>query len=416
MTRSNKSPTLSFQLQKELKKFLKQLAYSARKTKGPIVNSGAILGDKDGSVVLTQEEAHTYQSLIDKIKAAYPDDSLASNSLRSAVINATRLDGNPVKNSQSALEKLVKAYDIPIQEWDVYIPLTGFRMLKKTKWEFGEVVFLSKTNPQCKEIFEELKQSINAALLTRVSFYAYIRVKAFTRNVAIALAYEKVELHASILNAMGVIAGSIKPKDTYSEYMPSGESINTVAIYKNKKIVYGLTRQKSVPLGGFSPHILTNSEFIRRFHWRHVHRQLAEQNRSIFMKRLLPSMKWLGRIVQKTANEEIFLCYCLALEALFFDTNYQDGELMQELKRRIYKLNFVSKSSYLGSVVTAYNKFNYLYKLRSKIVHRGGVDISDNDILLIRNMVIGSIYKMLYDKRFRYMKESSEFENWLTRS
>lgn len=54
-----------------------------------------------------------------------------------------------------------------------------------------------------------------------------------------------------------------------------------------------------------------------------------------------------------------------------------------------------------------------LYEIRSRIVHAGNIEISDEDLYYIRRYAKGALITVLSKRIFQKMQEESDFIQWL---
>jgi len=309
------------------------------------------------------------------------------------------------------VEVVEEKYKIKLTKWDVYYPVSGINFKNGTKWNFGRVTFVKNSN-------RAFKKAINTSPMCslndlNVSCFAYIEVIAADSQSAIRISEPVLDFHIATLNALSNISGSYRVDSTFSSYMPLGESIHSLIFVGQKGYTLGWSRCMSLHLAGFNPHLLRGSQFIKGFSTRLIGKQLKTGTSDLFEKRLLLSLKWVGKATFQKTNEEKFLYYCLAFEALLYEQKFEK-DVMATLKKRTYKLLF-TKGRYLGSSINSHNKFDYIYDIRSAIVHRGGIEVTDSDIFLIRDLVIGCLFKFYHDKSLSRIKTSNQLEKWLTK-
>ena len=419
MSNDEKKLQIPKQLGNDIRKFFMFLAIESRtKAKQPYKYiSEARMSSTDSVAYMNEEQYTKYQGFITKLHALYPhsknyDRRYAESKFREAMFQATKFSGDPNVNAKDAFKITIEAFQHTLCDWRVYIPVSGLALYKKTSWSFGKVFFCSKANRTFKlDAGELFMSSDNVTIHTVSRYYARLDVEAVDVSAATNLAIQEVEKHVNVLNALGRLYGAIKPKDPHNMYGDKGVVINDWTIHCTiTPRTSGLRLGRSVALGGFNPTML-KAPFLRtHYKWRWISKQLKNPTSTLFEERILPALKWIGKSALRTSNEEIFLDYSLAVEAMYFETKHS-GELTKELQLRIYKLLFTN-TSYLSSAIESYNKFEYIYDLRSRIVHRGGVEVSENDIQLMYDLARASLQKIIYYPRFR-QRTSKRFESWL---
>lgn len=122
---------------------------------------------------------------------------------------------------------------------------------------------------------------------------------------------------------------------------------------------------------------------------------------------LLSAIQWAGRAAVDARPEEAFLLYAIALESLLLGP----GKAMEptyRLRLRVAHLlgsDEVSRKELVGVV-------GELYDVRSKIVHAGKYQVTDDDLGLIRYLTTQSISRILIFQPFALMKKHAELEEW----
>lgn len=367
------------------------------------------------SIKFGDYDSKMYENLQDKLSLVHSKSRKYGRQYAKDILTEAMwevLDSNKSPNAAAieAVEGIVRKLQVPIRTWQVYYPLTGFDIRKRTEWNFGAIRVVKATNKKFQhDVVKPLNQSSVKTNLTGIHFYAQVSVEAIDSDSALAKAKPILDLHIDTLNSMAIISGSTKHESVFSSYMAIGETVHFFVLIGADNM-FGWKRCMSLSLAGFNPHLLRSSQFIKLFGRNTISRELRAYSNDFFIKRIFPALKWSGRAAFQRKDEEIFLYYFLALESIYFESQYS-GELMKELKSRIYTLLFTNRG-WLGSSIEPYNKFGHLYKLRSDIVHRGGVEVSERDIELIKDLVVGSLFKIMRYGFFRQMKTSEQFESW----
>jgi hypothetical protein len=310
--------------------------------------------------------------------------------------------------SADGLKYVEDKFSISLSTWDVYFPVSGMLLHKKTKWAFGLAEFITTNNRSLLKLIK-LNQP-HLFELGPINCYLHLEVEASDHSSAINTSRPIADLHIAVLNALANIGGSASHNDPFSSYGNVGEHIHTCTLVRKNNLL-GCSRSMSLNLAGFSPHVLTAHPFIKKFDSLKISKKLTDIDDSLYQKRLIPALKWLGKAISQNSEEEVFLYYCLAFEAILYESNFKEN-LMDNLRKRAYKLMFTS-GNYLGGSVTAFNKFSYLYGIRSAIVHRGGTEVTEEDVKLIKDLVVGGLYKFFGKNSCSKFKTSEELEKWL---
>lgn len=409
-------------LKREINKYLKTISHNLKQKQrfrheleGMLRTSHMSLGKNGLGITLFGDEVKQYKSIVEKLALTYPksknyDKKYAEKVLRDAIWIVVESENDIKISCPKAIDHIEQSYKLVISNWTIYFPVSGIEFLKGTLWSFGRVNFIKQNNRNFKSLLANNIIVNSDPQILSTTHFLQIKVSAVDHDSAIKIAKPTADLHIAVLNALSNIGGSSKHNSTFSSYMGIGETLHSKVLVERSNRV-GWSRCMTLNLAGFNPHLFKSSEFIRRFGRMKLSRELTSMDNSLFLKRLFPSIKWFGKAITQSSNEEVFLYYCLAFEAIMFEEKFDD-KLMESLRKRAFRLLF-TVGNYLGSSVESINEFNRLYKIRSAIVHRGGIDVSDSDILVMRNLVLGCYYKFFYTRSLSRIKTSEQLEIWL---
>ncbi|QQS44448.1 hypothetical protein IPM65_02520 [Candidatus Roizmanbacteria bacterium] len=416
----NSQIEINITLQKDLKRFFKTLLINlksknrAKDELKALQNHNRLLLGKEGiGITLIDKEYDQYRKIIKQLSEVFTKsknyskkyaETILIDAIWKVVESDKDINGAALEGSQHIKHK----YTIGLSNWDIYFPVTGLLLHKRTEWNFGKAKFITIRN---RKLLNSFKNRSFMPELGSVTCFIYIQVKAIDHSSAINIAKPIADLHISTINALGVISGISKHNTSLSSYGGIGEKIHSFTFVGKSRNLLGWSRSMSYNLAGFSPHVLKSNSFIKLFKPIKISTKLKIMQDKLYTDRIFPALKWTGRAISQNTEEEIFLYYCLAFEAILYENNFKE-ELMKNLKKRAYKLLF-THGSYLGNTIEALNEFDHLYKLRSAIVHRGGTEVSEDDIQLIKSLVVGCLYKFYQTKYYERFKTSKQLETWL---
>jgi Apea-like HEPN len=127
-------------------------------------------------------------------------------------------------------------------------------------------------------------------------------------------------------------------------------------------------------------------------------------------QKILASLSWAGRAQVETRPEEAFLLYAIALESLVLGKDTKN-----EISHRL-----VVRCAHLGGGDTladkerVVNQLRSLYDLRSKIVHTGNFIVGADELALMREYCVLTIFLVLDTEPFRSMQSEKELEDWFS--
>ncbi|MGO9209308.1 MAG: hypothetical protein ACLPXM_11915 [Terriglobales bacterium] len=125
-------------------------------------------------------------------------------------------------------------------------------------------------------------------------------------------------------------------------------------------------------------------------------------------KRILASMQWAGRAQVDDRREEAFLFYAIALETLLLGRE-TTGEITYQLATRCANLLGSPGLNQRRAVV---RHIKELYRLRSKIVHSGSLEVTDASLGRMRDYAVSSLFIVLEHDPFKSMLTVREFDDW----
>lgn len=235
-----------------------------------------------------------------------------------------------------------------------------------------------------------------------------LEVPAFDVDAAKAQALKELQLTIDIINFYSdiVTAKGSAYAAIYGQDDRTLESIPVIKLGDKPRLI-----QTNQAFGRFQPLLL--SELV---HGKgtlvgapQISTILTSKNRTEMEKRLLAAMQWAGRATVDTRLEEAFLLFAIALESLIMELS-SEGELSYRLKMRVAHLVGAQSNTVVRQVIK--DNISRLYSLRSAIVHKGEVQVDDQDVADIRLYAKECIVRILTKEPFTKMTKHQELVNW----
>lgn len=356
---------------------------------------------------LEPETLAEYRDVRQKLlKKFAPNEDLSEaaidSALRTAVFESVdipkRRDRNPSVRLDHAIEKLRTFLVSPSEEYECWIEVGGLDVASLPAC-FGGVRFVVFDADQ----IQNLKKTIHTkhvigqseklvfiddqladSLLGRPTIVS--KVNARDAKAALSLAERKVRAIIECLNFFsdtvpGYHGWLFLPTNQES---PSGVVRLAVADSGNMYNDYSDDR----PVGGFSIAEVRESAADSAFD---RVESLLEKSRNEVEELLLTAVRWAGRATVATTREEAFLLFAIALECLILPK--EKDELRYRLSQRVARLCREDMDQRLELA----KRTKKLYDVRSKIVHSGHYEVTEDERDEIRIAARVVILRLLTD-------------------
>lgn len=163
------------------------------------------------------------------------------------------------------------------------------------------------------------------------------------------------------------------------------------------------------PLQAFSLKVLKDTRPLRRG-LRRALKLLRDRPRFELADVLLASIQWAGRAAVEPRREQAFVLYVVALETIILPASDQ-RELAYRLRIRTAQLLEVRPEQRDELC----NTIKRLYEIRSKIVHSGSYDVTDEDLAQLEVIVRRAILRIIHHRAICRFKRPKELDNWFER-
>ncbi|GEM_PF-981835 len=391
---------------------------------------GVLFGSADeGNVVLDHKEAKEYRECLDEL---YNSKEIQKKHgkraveilMQEAILHALDLNNKRCdKPFESRLSEAVKELKSKLQvnpkRWVVHMRVEGLAK-EGLSYKFGKVRFwvadehnLGELKDKCGAIpdrgtvpSESLNSYIDKYFLNHP--IASIEVSAcdaeaarFTAWRELRLAVDVVNFCSKLINRPGLLAwayfvGELQPaKEIVLAYEIEGSSCHSTFRYVGPFA--------SISLKDMEPSGVEDPVFCR------ISKILAADHRTEIEEKILASIQWAGRaeVELQQRREEAFLHYAIALETIMLGRQ-QDVELTYRLSMRTALLAGDTPEKR----VEIKKEIRELYGIRSKIVHSGLYEVTDDDVAKIRSLVVTCIMRILTKEPFISMTEEKQIDDW----
>ena len=334
------------------------------------------------------EYRNVRQKLLEKFA---PDEDLSESAidsvLRTAVFEVVdipkRRDQNLSVRLDQALEILRTFLASPSEEYECWIEVGGLDVSSLSAC-FGGVRFVVFDEDQ----IQNLKKTIHTkhvigqseklmfiddlladSLLGRPT--AVSKVNARDAKAALSLAERKVR---SIIECLNFFSDAI-PGDHGSLFLPTNQEspsgVERLAVSDSGSMYHDYSDDR--PVGVFSiAEVRENAEEMAPCAFDRVE-SLLEKSRNDVDELLLTAVRWAGRATVATTREEAFLLFAIALECLVLPT--EKDELRYRLSQRVARLCGEDMDQRLELA----KRTKKLYDVRSKIVHSGHYEVTEDE-------------------------------------
>lgn len=382
-------------------------------TDGPFL----IFSRESTNVYLLGIEAEEFTYIVDQLYEGIKERRKISKAAISRLVSDLFLDlavaTLPVDSSPraSVLDESIKSLKQALfarqNKWHLIIPIENLSP-SGLPYDFGGIQFLLLDEAKIKELWQEfpnstappnkskLVESLMGKTIARVEEEAVDREAAlsFARN-RLRCAIDCVNLYADRVDlaTWAYLAGDAESVAEPHLAIEIGEN-NMI-----KQILTGSRRRgpaRSLPLNQLAT--------LRGF--REISALLGKINRNSFEERLVRSFQWAGRAQVDPRLEEAFLLFAIALESLLLGSSRAE-EVAYRLRLRCALL--IGEPGRRGEIAANLEK---LYRLRSKIVHSGNVEVAEGDWALLGAYCRAALLRVVTDLEFKELSSEGEFEAW----
>lgn len=383
-----------------------------------------------GRLQMNREQSIKYERVLEMLS---PDEGSPRTISRASVellIQECVLTSLDVSNNQgdqsldqridASLKILRKKLESPLVDWEVWLPVARIKV-GEAGFTFGNAFFCNKDH----ELARQAKGKVGSILETgkNVDVEAFmaeiwpeefsqftlcrIVVQAVDKTAARELAAVEWETTASVLN---FLVSLVFPVD----WLPLVCLPSELPSYETKMLVLG---EQPTPTWRFSAKsesfeaalnlnaFLSNDQIKKAMG--KANDMLRNESENEYCERLITAMKWAGKGAKANRREDAFLFYSIALEALLLGGKHYE-QLSYRLRLRAAHLLGDNQTERIYKR----NQVNDLYKLRSRIVHTGKLQIPRADLDALRRLTKKAILRLLKDPQFDAINTEEALEAW----
>lgn len=409
---------------RSLAAFVKNLSFDEQATKGVFRESTVLISRGDSTVILVGDDAETYTDIVSSIYQAVSERRPVSKRSVSDLVGDFFLKvlkggdhrQNPFLGNQTdaGVHELKSALFEKPKNWEVQLIVEGLAP-SGLPMDVGQVQFLyldesplSQLKNRLSELIKRLQVKDSDAVMAHMSnnlevlrgkAVGLLSVNAVDDQAAVQLAKHKLQTTVDAINFFASrerIGGWVfLPGDT----MPQRELV--LAICEDDRVSPSFRRAgpvRRIPLN----QIASRKGFAR------VSDLLAKEAPSDLEEKILASLQWAGRAQVEARREEAFLLYAIALESLLLGRDTKT-----EISHRL-----AVRCAHLGGGPTLDDKRRVvkqilsLYQTRSNIVHSGNFVVSEQELTLMREYSVLTLFVMIDKEPFRSMTNAEELEKW----
>mgnify|MGYP000853803016 CR=1 FL=1 len=400
---------------KDVKDFLRSLDFTKDvpfTLEGGVLFSTTDEDDVTHTIQLTRANSILYRKSVDVLFTEAGGSSLVSRRgaekwLQQAIV---RVSGKPKKWQEfpndvrisKAISELDRLVNIEPSQYEIQVPVRGLHPFG-LPYKIGDVEFniLSEDHLRKFKNIEPLERVIED-----IKVVAVVETKAKDSSAAQTNAKQSVRKIIEIINFFS----DLIPYSPSWIYLPgdfeSAITANILTKLESLEITPTMNCERVGPFGGLNLKLLLENDESRKFGFKQVCTYLSSTP-SKLQQLLLAGVRWAGRATVELRPDIKFLLFAIALETVVLLGNKQD-ELLYRLRIRTAHLlgeGIEERLSMIGDLKDLYNK-------RSKIVHNGRTDITDEDVYQIWWYSKRTIIRLLTDDNLSGMQTIQELGKW----
>lgn len=409
--------------------FLRKL-YNTATDDENIAAPGQIFSKKGfGSVVLNPEEAAEYREVVSGLMKGYAKDKLLSRravevELRDAVFSAFGRPGAKRTSFERRLAAALQNLDAQLRReatsYTVFMPVAGARP-DGLPFTFGKLRFVEFNESQLRKFRSatrkhqvpalEMKQRLEVVNRLRSGELwnqpcALVQVKARDQRAADEIARRETQ---DTLDALNFFA-DLTPYQHGRLYLPGArESRSMTAPVLEESGGWSMPHSRAGPIAPFEFDKLRQATNLQPI-VRRIHNISKSEGIREVEDLLLTAVRWAGRAAIEIRREHAFLLYAIALESAVLPGGNTE-QLGYRLRMRVAHLleTQVEKRNDLV------RRVRDLYNIRSKIVHSGWYQLSDEDLERIRWICKAVLLRLLTHRSLSGMSSVVDLEAWFER-
>jgi hypothetical protein len=380
----------------------------------------------EGTLLLSDSEANEYRDVASRlfeqfVKKEEMSRRSAERYLQEAIFGSLDLHSRSSipfeQRLASAVTQLQSRMAEPAESYTCYVPVGGLGT-DGLPCKVGEIRFIVLNRAHLRRLSRLVEgEAVPSGTVVNPTWFftdlkrtdswgkpaAVVRVIAKDFSAAGDLARREVRRALDVLNFFSDLV-------TYNHgwvYFPTEAVLvksGLLAHQANGGMYVSLTAEG--PLQPFSLKELKDLAILRPA-FRRIHDLMRNKLRSALSDVLLASIQGAGRASVERSREQAFLLFAIALETLILPES-DSQELTYRLRVRVAHLlgRDRTQRAALSSMIRD------LYKIRSKIVHNGSYQVTDDDLGQLRSITKRSIFRVLLHRTIRRLRTEQELAEW----
>ena len=260
--------------------------------------------------------------------------------------------------------------------------------------EFGKIQIRSTALTPTEDFGSFLKKDVPTTY-----YYAEIEVAAMDGKSAMLRSEKLLDRHLAILN---ILCADGTPSRCYLSRRYFGS--NDFTLYQEKIGDEWIERMASSKIRWLA--IPDQWEkILSGAYYKGFSRLFNDENP--FSEHLLNALELTGNTYQERSVHNAFMLLAMALETLLLG-----GKNKQEIANQFALRAALLSKGTAEQRLSMFKRAKRLYDLRSEVVHRGSKDITDKDLVEMRNVCLGCLLMLCISIDFSNVKSFEELDNW----
>jgi hypothetical protein len=384
-----------------------------------------------GTLTLSGAEQTAYRECLDDIAEVATKKELISKGsvewqVRTAILKALNGEapgGSPdfAQRLSEAIAELKRSLLATPVRWELHLQVLGLGA-NGLPQKFGPCRFYLADDPMIAELHGRVTNHDAAAgvgtdtkvprtdaaleMLRKMMLggtWCEVHVDAVDKEAALRLAERRLRLTVDVINFFADLT-----QDRTRIFLPgdAGPSARNALRIACDGSTPDVTQTRTGPLAEFSfkqvPEAMTHLLELQK-----VSGWLEQLRPTDLQDRILSALQWAGRAAVEQRREEAFLLYAIALEGLLLG-----GKSHVELTERLSVRGAHLLSGDRKARGNVYGDLKVLYGIRSKIVHSGSLEVTDDELDRIAAVARGALVTVLHLPPLAGMTAESQLEDW----
>ena len=373
-----------------------------------------ILGRENDSLFLDAGDAQLYRGIVEDLYSTVQNRGIGKRNIENwttdFIFASLRFSEVAVAESTAQLamrELRAKLQQVP-QDWQIQVSVGGLDP-NGLPAKVGQVEFHVFDERREKEVTAQMLTTVDGSGSTAKT-EEFIRDNLLRlRNTTVGVIHvNAVDFEAASEGAMKKLRITIDAVNFYNYrsgrsawlYIP-GEAHQTADMVLGLGHVPHFGHRRRGPERPIHIREITSQPAFQR-----ISELLSQTEPSKLDQRLLAALQWAGRAQVDPRPEQSFLLFAISLESLILDKS--TTELSHRLGVRCAHLGGGS----IEEKKLVLKRIRELYEIRSRIVHSGSFQVTKEQLRLMQEYAMLSLFLVLDKDPFRSMRAVEELEDW----